>query len=163
MYHRTASSLFLSGMAAYALTATTVGVVYVVSIVRSPDVRVGAVGVVAAATPEPTASRSSAVGSVSLSADVAQDSRAEAVASTFDTYFTGINEKRYEEAAAMYHPTFLDSRKPRQVRKFARDVPTSFDDKIALRMLRDDSTGRGDVQARITFRSHQAQGYGPRG
>lgn len=102
-----------------------------------------------------------AVGLVDVTA-VAGQGDAEAVAEMFDSYFRGIDDGDIPQALAEYDPAgVVDPADPDQASQFARAVATTRDDGISLVGLGGDPTGRGAVQARVTFTSHQAAGYGP--
>jgi hypothetical protein len=104
-----------------------------------------------------------AIGAVALDPSLDQ-SRAPEVARLFDTFFGGINTKNYAAAVAMYDPAGPVNPNDRSsVAKFTADISTTTDDDIVLRSVTDDTSGKGVVQARVTFRSRQDPGKGPAG
>lgn len=89
------------------------------------------------------------------------DARAQHAAGMFSDYFTSINNGRYQQAAEFYDPALLDASQPDQVETFRQGVSTTTDHDIVLQALQDDTTGKGVVEVRLTFRSEQSAGYGP--
>ncbi|MFG2044591.1 hypothetical protein [Dactylosporangium sp. NPDC048998] len=103
------------------------------------------------------------VGSVRLdpSLDPAQ---APAVAAVFDTYFSSVNARNANAALAVMDPGgSLNQGDANAVRRFSEGISTSTDDDILLLALGPDTSGKGTMQARVTFRSHQEAGKGPKG
>ena len=91
-------------------------------------------------------------------------SRGYEVATLFDTYFSGINAKDYKRALALYDPSgVVNPGDPRSADTFSQGVSTTTDSDIVLHSVVDDTSGKGVVQARLTFTSHQSSGYGPGG
>lgn len=114
------------------------------------------------ATGTSTPAQQSAVGVVDIR-PVREDTRAAAVAAMFDRYFSGVNTKDYRRALSVYDPAgTVDPSDPAQAAEFSRAVSTSTDSDVVIRELRDDTTGAGAVEARVSFTSHQAAGYGPK-
>jgi hypothetical protein len=104
-----------------------------------------------------------AVGSVRLdpSLDPAQ---APAVAAVFDKYFTAVNARNAGAALAVMDPGgSINQGDSGAVKRFSDGISTSTDDDILLLTLGPDSSGKGLLQARVTFRSHQDAGKGPKG
>ncbi|MVU75942.1 hypothetical protein GPX89_01630 [Nocardia sp. ET3-3] len=99
-------------------------------------------------TPAPV----SLVGIVELAPALAGDSRAIAVATTLNTYFSGINSGNYDAAINELDPSLRGNRAT-----FADGWATSSDRNIEV--LEVDS----GPSARVTFQSTQAAGRGPRG
>lgn len=89
------------------------------------------------------------------------DDRARQAAVMFNDYFSSINDGRYQEAAELYDPVLLDASQADQVDTFRQALSTTTDRDIVLYALRDDTSGRGTVEASLTFRSQQAAGFGP--
>jgi len=88
------------------------------------------------------------------------DWRTTSVATTFDRYFTSVNNRDYATAAALFDASgVLDPTDPAQVAAFARDMSTTTDSEIVLGAVT--SGPDGAVLARVTFRSTQQAGYGP--
>ncbi|GIJ05740.1 hypothetical protein [Spirilliplanes yamanashiensis] len=104
------------------------------------------------------------VGVVAIAA-VVTDGRAAVVAAVFDTHFAGINARDWEGAAAVFDPAgSVDPGNPQEVARWRRDLSTTTDTKIVLREVGDAVDGHAGpvVTARVTFRSEQSPGYGPR-
>ena len=101
------------------------------------------------------------VGAVTIAAAVAADPRARAVAETFNTYFSGINQQDYQTAVSVFNPNGeFNPNDPSNVNAFANGLATTTDSNVVLVKLR--PYGSQPVRkATITFRSHQAAGYGP--
>jgi hypothetical protein len=111
-------------------------------------------------TVSPTPSPVPTVGVVDYSA-VAADPRAADVARMFDTYFSSINTHNYDAALAVYDPAgAINPGDPAQRNAFTHDVSTSQDSEIRVLSL-GPGTAPVAVVAQVTFRSMQAQGYGP--
>ncbi|WP_432989059.1 hypothetical protein [Dactylosporangium sp. CA-233914] len=103
------------------------------------------------------------VGSVRLdpSLDPAQ---APAVAAVFDQYFTAVNARNAGAALAVMDPNgSINQGDAAAVKRFSDGISTSTDDDILLLALGPDPTGKGILQARVTFRSQQGAGKGPKG
>ncbi|WP_431875236.1 hypothetical protein [Micromonospora marina] len=111
-------------------------------------------------TPSPSESPT-VVGLVTIEMDV-PDARATAVARTFDSYFSAVNDRDYPAAAAMFDPAgdVLDPADGEAVERFGRQLVTTHDSDVVLRSLTD--AGPGAVAAVVAFRSTQAPGYGPK-
>ncbi|MGI5243424.1 hypothetical protein [Dactylosporangium sp. CA-139066] len=104
-----------------------------------------------------------AVGSVRLdpSLDPAQ---APAVAAVFDKYFSAVNARNASAALAVMDPGgSINQGDAGAVKRFSDGISTSTDDDVLLLTLGPDSSGKGLLQARVTFRSHQDAGKGPKG
>jgi hypothetical protein len=92
------------------------------------------------------------------------DPRVSDVVAMFTTYFSGINSKNYSRALSVFDPGgVINPNDATQAAAFRKAVSTSTDDDITLRGIAPDSTGRGTLQAQVTFRSQQDPGYGPKG
>ncbi|WP_327009929.1 hypothetical protein OHA72_23475 [Dactylosporangium sp. NBC_01737] len=73
-------------------------------------------------------------------------------------------EDRSGPGPALYDPAgIVNPNNPKSVTKFSNDVATTYDDDITLRSVTADTTGKGVLQARLTFRSRQDAGKGPVG
>jgi hypothetical protein len=91
------------------------------------------------------------------------DPRTVDVATMFDSHFSAVNAKDYARALAAYDPAgVINPNDPGQAADFQRAISTTTDDQILLRSIGPDPTGRGVLAARVTFRSNQQAGYGPR-
>ncbi|MER7273010.1 hypothetical protein ABT369_01000 [Dactylosporangium sp. NPDC000244] len=103
------------------------------------------------------------VGAVRLdpSLDPAQ---APAVAATFDKYFAAVNARNASAALAVMDPNgSINQGDAGAVKRFTDGISTSTDDDILLLSLGSDPTGKGLLQAHVTFRSQQQAGKGPKG
>jgi hypothetical protein len=110
------------------------------------------------ATPTTPAS----VGVVAIDPGVT-DPRAADVAAMFDSHFAAVNAKNYAQALAAYDPAgAINPNDAAQAAAYQRDVSTTTDDQIVLRGIGPDTTGKGVLAARVTFRSTQQAGYGPK-
>ncbi|GAA1507263.1 hypothetical protein GCM10009827_021750 [Dactylosporangium maewongense] len=102
----------------------------------------------------------SAVGIVTLPAGA--DGTAVAVGRMFDQYFTGINNRDWDATLAVYDPAggivHADNLKERS--SFIDSMTTTTDDDVVLWSVQPGGAG---VLARITFRSRQNAGFGPKG
>lgn len=91
------------------------------------------------------------------------DSRAAAVADMFEDYFTAINNRDYDRALEAYDPAgVINPGDARQAADFKQAISTTTDSQIVLRSVGPPASGRGVLDARVTFRSNQQPGYGPR-
>jgi hypothetical protein len=74
-----------------------------------------------------------------------------------NTYFSGIDQKNYQQAASVFDPSGSFNEQ-----QFANGEATTRDGKVVLVGLQ--PSGSQPVRkAEVTFRSHQAPGYGPQG
>ncbi|GLL01392.1 hypothetical protein [Dactylosporangium matsuzakiense] len=121
--------------------------------------------------PTPTAAPTTAgpptlpatVGSVKLDPSL-DPARAPAVAAVFDRYFTAVNARNAGAALGAMDPNgSINQGDAGAVKRFTDGISTSSDDDIALLALGPDPTGKGVLQARVTFRSRQQAGKGPKG
>jgi hypothetical protein len=114
--------------------------------------------------PEPTPSpQATSVGVVTIGASVT-DPAAVDVATVLDDYFSGIDQHDYPRALGAIDPNgFVHTNDPNAVASFKRGLATSNDTDVVLLSVGPDSTGRGVLQARVTFQSTQGAGYGPKG
>jgi hypothetical protein len=104
----------------------------------------------------------SSVGLVAIDPTVS-DPRAADVAAMFDTHFAAVNAKDYVRALSVYDPAgVINPNDSRQASDYQRAISTTSDDQIMLRSVGPDTSGRGVLAARLTFRSSQQAGYGPR-
>ena len=91
------------------------------------------------------------------------DPRAADVAAMFDSHFSAVNAKDYAKAIAAYDPAgVINPNDSAQASDFRQAISTTTDEQITLRSIGPDSSGRGVLAARVTFRSNQQAGYGPR-
>jgi hypothetical protein len=114
--------------------------------------------------PSPTASASPSAPPRLVTTDPSvSDSRAAAVADMFEDYFTAINNRDYDAALAAYDPAgVINPSDARQAADFKQAISTTTDSQIVLRSVGPPASGRGVLDARVTFRSNQQPGYGPR-
>ena len=91
------------------------------------------------------------------------DSRAADVAALFEDYFTAINNRDYDQALAAYDPAgVINPGNAKQAADFKQAISTTTDSQIVLRSVGPPASGRGVLDARVTFVSNQQPGYGPR-
>jgi hypothetical protein len=81
---------------------------------------------------------------------------ATAVAATLASYFGGIDARNYRQAWDAYSPE-LQGHIPFQ--PFTQALSTSQDNQVVVQSIQDDAGG--DIDADVSFRSHQAGRYGP--
>ena len=104
----------------------------------------------------------STVGSVGISGDISGDSAATAVAGMFNTYFTGINNHDYQQAASVFDPSgIINPNDSSQVQQFANGVSTTSDSDMMLANVTP-SDGSTVQTAEVQFTSNQQAGYGPK-
>jgi Double zinc ribbon len=84
------------------------------------------------------------------------DSDAIDVADTLAAYFGGIDTRNYTQAWDTFTPS-VQAGVPLQ--SFSSEVSTSRDSQVVVRSLQHDPNG--DIDAKVTFQSHQAGQYGP--
>jgi hypothetical protein len=102
------------------------------------------------------------VGLVGIGSSISGDSAAPAVAEMFNTYFTGINDKNYQQAASVFDPSgIIDPGSSSQVDQFAHGVSTTTDSSPALVDI-EPSDGSQVETAGVQFTSNQQAGYGPK-
>jgi hypothetical protein len=91
------------------------------------------------------------------------DPRVAEVAAMFDSHFSAVNAKNYAQALAAYDPAgVINPNDPAQASAYQRDISTTTDDQIMLRGIGPDPSGKGVLAARVTFRSTQRAGFGPK-
>jgi hypothetical protein len=113
-----------------------------------------------ATTSEPSPTTPATVGLVDIT-EVAGSPDATAVATTLDTYFSGVNDKDFTRATSVFDPAgILNPGSPAQVEKLAHDDQTSTLSDVAVHSIDADTAGR--VKAVATFQSTQSAGFGPR-
>jgi hypothetical protein len=109
-----------------------------------------------------TPSTPTSVGVVAIDSGVT-DPRTADVAAMFDSHFSAVNAKNYTQALAAYDPAgVINPNDPAQASSYQHDVSTTTDDQITLRSVGPDPSGKGVLAARVTFRSNQQAGYGPK-
>jgi hypothetical protein len=87
-----------------------------------------------------------------------------AVGTLFDSYFSGINAKQYEQVLTLFDPSgSVNPNDPAQAAAFTAGVSTTTDSQVVLHSIADNAAQAGDLNARLTFQSHQDAGYGPPG
>jgi hypothetical protein len=84
------------------------------------------------------------------------DPAATAVAATLATYFGGINIKKYTQAWDAYTGALQAAI---GFQSFAAAVSTSQDSQVVVQGIKHDASG--NIEARVSFQSHQAGQYGP--
>jgi hypothetical protein len=84
------------------------------------------------------------------------DPAATDVADTLAAYYGGINTRNYAQAWDTFTPS-VQAGLPLQ--SFSSKVSTSRDSQVVVRSIRHDPNG--DIDAEVTFQSHQAGQYGP--
>jgi eukaryotic-like serine/threonine-protein kinase len=84
------------------------------------------------------------------------DPDATAVAATLASYFGGIDARNYRKAWDTYSSE-LQSGIPFQ--PFAHELSTSQDSQVVVQSIQDDASG--NIDADVSFQSHQAGQYGP--
>jgi hypothetical protein len=90
------------------------------------------------------------------------DSRATGVATMFETYFSGINDKDYDRVGTVLDPAgSLDPADPADMRDLADGTRSTQDSEVTLNGLSDLPGGR--VRADVSFVSRQEPGDGPKG
>jgi hypothetical protein len=103
------------------------------------------------------------VGRVTIPLALATDPRAKAVAEMFNTYFSAINQHDYQTAVSVFDPGGeFNPNDPQYVQALANGLATTTDSKIVVASIRPPAPEPAR-KAEITFRSHQAAGYGPSG
>jgi hypothetical protein len=108
-----------------------------------------------------TAAPPASIGIVAIDPSVGGDDRAAAVATMFDTYFSGINDKNYEAVGSVLDPTgSVNPTDQKEMADLAKGTQSTSDSEVALIGL----TGAGRLlTAEVTFQSTQEPGDGPRG
>ncbi|WP_433059784.1 hypothetical protein [Dactylosporangium sp. CS-033363] len=87
-----------------------------------------------------------------------------AVAAVFDKYFAAVNARNAGSALAVMDPNgSINQSDSAAVKRFTDGISTSTDDDVLLLALGPDGSGKGLLQARVTFRSQQQSGKGPKG
>jgi hypothetical protein len=89
-------------------------------------------------------------------AAISTDPAASAVANTLGTYFGGIDSRNYQQAWAAYSAA-LQAAIPLQ--PLSKALSTSQDSEIVVQSIEHDANG--DIDADVSFQSHQAGPYGP--
>jgi hypothetical protein len=103
------------------------------------------------------------VGLVTVSPGLVRAPGAAAVAAMLNTYFSGIDQRNYQQAVSVFDPSgFFNPGDSSQVQNFANGVATTRDGRVVLAGLQP-SGSQPVQQAEVRFRSHQAPGYGPKG
>jgi hypothetical protein len=112
-------------------------------------------------TTVPPTAGPSAVGIVTVASTVA-DSRAVDVATMFDTYFSGINNKQYDAVGSVLDPAgSIDPGNANQMAGLAKGTRSTQDSQIVLEDITE--SGSGALLAEVTFQSNQSPGDGPKG
>ncbi|HEU5354985.1 MAG TPA: hypothetical protein VFU65_11010 [Actinocrinis sp.] len=102
------------------------------------------------------------VGLVQISAAIAADPRASQVAQMFDTYFSGIDQKDYQQALAEYDPSgVINPSDSNQAKQFEQGVATSNDTDVQLLKIQPDDQSSPVTSVDVTFQSTQSAGQGP--
>ncbi|WP_433218819.1 hypothetical protein ACQP00_13510 [Dactylosporangium sp. CS-047395] len=125
----------------------------------------------ATATGEPTPTQTTAapptvpasVGAVRLDPSL-DPTQGPAVGAVFDKYFAAVNARNAGAALAVMDPNgSINQSDAAAVKRFTDGISTSTDDDVLLLALGPDGSGKGVLQARVTFRSQQQAGKGPKG
>ena len=105
--------------------------------------------------------RPTRVGVVRIGNSISADPEAMAVASMFNTYFTGINSQDYQQALSVFDPSgIIDPNNSSQAQQFTQGVSTSRDSAAVLVKV-EPADGSTVQSAKIRFTSRQQAGYGP--
>ena len=113
-------------------------------------------------SPSPSPSPTTSVGMIQIAAAFVADARSAAVASMFDSYFTGIDQKDYQAALAEYDPAgTVNPNDAQQAQSFEQGVSTSNDTNIVLVNIGPADQTAPATSAEVTFQSTQAAGMGP--
>jgi len=121
-----------------------------------PSTTPSTTGTTASPSPSlPPTQISSQGGTIGIGA-VNTDSDAIDVADTLAAYFGGIDTRNYTQAWGTFTPS---AQAGVSFQTFSNEVSTSLDSQVVVRSLRRDSNG--DIDAKVTFKSHQAGQYGP--
>jgi hypothetical protein len=111
--------------------------------------------------PTPSAQPTS-VGGVGIGDSILGDPAATAVAGMFNTYFTGINSRDYQQALSVFDPGgVINPNDSNQVRQFTDGVSTTSDSAITLADITP-SDGSPVQSAELHLTSQQQAGYGPK-
>jgi hypothetical protein len=102
------------------------------------------------------------VGIVGIS-NVATDPRASQIGQTLDAYFSGINQKNYQQALSVVDPALVNSSAPNQVASFEQGLSTTNDSNIAVGAIYSDPQAPSGVSVSVTFQSTQDPSLGPDG
>jgi eukaryotic-like serine/threonine-protein kinase len=122
----------------------------------SPPAGSGAPGSQGSPSAQPTN-----VGIVSIGDNVTGDSAATQVAEMFNTYFSNINSKNYQQALSVFDPSgLINPNDSSEVQQFANGVSTTTDSSVTLVNI-DPSDGSTVQTAEVQFTSDQQAGYGP--
>jgi len=109
-----------------------------------------------APAPEPTK-----VGVVAIGDNASGDPAATAVASMFNTYFSGIDNQDYQQTLSVFDPNgIVNPNDSSQAQSFINGVSTSSDSGETLAQV-DPADGSTVQSAEVQFTSHQQAGYGP--
>jgi serine/threonine protein kinase len=101
------------------------------------------------------------VGIVAIGDSISGGSAATAIAGIFNTYFSGINSKNYQQALSVFDPSgVIDPNSSSQVQQFADGVSTTTDSAVTLVNI-GPSGGSVAQSAEVQFTSNQQAGYGP--
>jgi hypothetical protein len=105
----------------------------------------------------PTSTQVSMQGAAVGISAVKADPDATAIAATLATYFGGINTKKYTQAWDAYTAALQAAI---GFQSFATAVSTTQDSQIVVQSIQHDASG--NIEAHVSFQSHQAGQYGPR-
>lgn len=113
-------------------------------------------------SPSPSSAPPTSVGTVQIASGIVTDSRSAAVASMFDAYFAGIDQKNYPAALAEYDPAgTVNPNDPQQAQSFEQGVSTSDDTNVVLASIGPAGQTSAATSADVTFQSTQSAGMGP--
>ncbi|MGW5224404.1 hypothetical protein ACWEP5_05505 [Nocardia niigatensis] len=117
-----------------------------------------------AATTTSTPTAVTRVGIVDIAPALTGDPRAVAVATLFNTYFSGIDNHAYDVALGTLDPSgSFDPGNPQNRASFADALSTTFDRDVEVISIDPAGSLSTATSARVTFQSTQAAGMGPRG
>jgi hypothetical protein len=95
--------------------------------------------------------------------NVATDPRASQIRQTLDAYFSGINQKNYQQSLSVVDPALVDSSAPNQVANFEKGLSTTNDSNISVGAIYSDPQAPSGVSVSVTFQSTQDPRLGPDG
>ena len=163
------------GSAAKALVLSAAGLIVLVAVLIGVNVSHSSTGnFSASSTPGGSApdsglpssqsvpsARPTNVGIVGIGNSISGDSAATTIAGMFNTYFSGINSRNYQQALSVLDPSgVIDPSNSSQVQQFAHGVSTTTDSSVTLVDI-EPADGSVVQSAEVKFTSNQQAGYGP--
>ena len=113
-------------------------------------------------SPSPSSAPPTSSGMVQIASDLVTDPRSTAVASMFNAYFTGIDQKNYPAALAEYDPAgTINPNDAQQAQSFEQGVSSSDDTDVVLASIGPAGQSTPATSAEVTFQSTQTAGMGP--